>query len=209
MAGAAGLCAPLLAAGAQRTHAVDEMLPFVRIAAVTFATMSVVALDDPSSPVTHATPPGRLRLRLVAAALTLVVSATLWATLVVLADHFVAGSLRPLLAGASVELLAMFCAGLATGAAMDRTMTVRLAPAWGAAVLVSSCALTLTSAHMRAWLWVDPGAQWQRAHVRWAVLAVIAVLAFGWSSCDPASRARRSAGNRRANSARQQHDMSV
>jgi hypothetical protein len=206
-----------LLAGAHQTHTVDEMLPLVRIAALTFATTSVVALDDPSSPVTHATPPGRLQLRLVAAASTLVVSATLWATLVVLADRLIAGSLRAVLAGAAVELLAMFCVGLATGAAMDRATTVRLAPAWGAAVLVSLFALTLTDTHMRAWLWVDPGPQWQPAHARWAVLAGVAVAAFAWSSRDPASRVRHRRGNgaasgatnRSASSARQRHDMSV
>ena len=70
-------------------------------------------------------------------------------------------------------------------------------------------AASLTDARLRAWLWVEPGPDWQRAHVRWATLAVVGLVAFAWSSRDPARRALRSGVNRLSHPARQDDDVSV
>jgi hypothetical protein len=207
--GAVVLCAPLMLAGAGKADSANEVLPLIRIAALALATTAVFALHDPSAPVTQASPPGRLHLRCLAAALTFVVIASVWAALVMLSDSFTESALRPLIPGASVELVAMYAAGLAVGAATERATSVRLAPAWGAAALVMMFAASLTDARLRAWLWVDPGPEWQRAHARWATLAVVGFVAFAWSSRDPARRALRSGVNRPSHPARQDDDVSV
>jgi hypothetical protein len=111
--------------------------------------------------------------------------------------------------GASIELIAMYAVGLAVGAATARATSVRLAPAWGAAALVLMFAASLTDARLRTSLWVDPGPEWQRAHARWATLAVVGFVAFAWSSRDPARRALRSGVNRPTHPARQDGDVSV
>jgi hypothetical protein len=209
IAGAIVLCAPLMLAGAGKADSANEVLPLIRIAALSLATTAVFALHDPSAPLTHASPPGRLLLRCLAAVLTFVVIASLWAALVMLSDSFTESALRPLIPGASVELLAMYTCGLAVGAVTERATSVRLAPAWGAATLVMMFAASLTDARLRAWLWVDPGAEWQRAHARWATLAVVGFVAFAWSSRDPARRALRSGVNRLTHPARQDDDVSV
>jgi hypothetical protein len=209
LAGGVVLCAPLLLISAGRADSANEVLPAVRAAALTLATTAVFALHDPSSSVTEATPPGRWNLRSGAAALTFVVVVSAWAGVVWLSDAFTSSSLRPLAAGASVELLAMFTTGLAIGAATQRTTSVRVAPAWAAAALVLVFAATLTDAHLRSWLWVEPGPQWQRAHLRWAALAATGFVAFAWSSRDPARRAMRGGVNRLGDSARQVHDVSA
>jgi hypothetical protein len=103
----------------------------------------------------------------------------------------------------------MYAVGLAVGAAMARATTVRHPPAWGAAPLVLMFAASLTDARVRTSLWVDPGQEWQRAHARWATLAVIGFVAFAWSSRDPARRALRSGVNRPTHPARQDGDVSV
>jgi hypothetical protein len=209
IAGAVVLCAPLMLAGSGKADSANEVLPLIRIAALTLATTAVFALHDPSAPVTHASPPGRLHLRCLAATLTFVVIASVWAALVVLSDSFTESSLRPLMPGASVELMAMYTGGLAVGAVTERATSVRLAPAWGAATLVMMFAASLTDARLRAWLWVEPGPDWQRAHARWATLAVTGFVAFAWSSRDPARRALRSGMNRPSRPARQDDDVSV
>ena len=209
IAGGVVLCAPLLLISAGRADSVNEVLPVIRIAALTFAATAVFALHDPSAAVTHASPPGRLHLRCLAAVLTFVVIASAWAALVVLSDSFADSALRPLMPGASVELVAMYAAGLAVGAATERATSVRVPPAWGAAALVMMVAASLTDARMRSWLWVDPGPQWNRAHLRWAALAAVGFVAFAWSSRDPARRALRSGVNHLSHSARQDDDVSV
>ncbi len=209
IAGAVVVCPPLLLAGAGKAESANEILPLIRIAALTLATTAVFALQDRSAPVTHASPPGRFHLRCLAGALTFVVIASLWAGLVVLSDSFTESALRPLIPGASVELAAMFSAGLAVGAVTERATSVRLAPAWGAAALVLIFAASLTDARLRTWLWVEPGPEWQRAHVRWATLAVVGIVAFAWSSRDPARRAIRGGVNRPRGRARQGENVSV
>jgi hypothetical protein len=209
IAGAVVLCGPLLLAGAGQADSANEVLPLIRIAALTFAATAVFALHDPSASVTHACPPGRLHLRCLAATLTFVIVASVWAALVLLSDSFTEGSLRPLIPGASVELVAMYAAGLAVGATTERATSVRLAPAWGAAALVMMFAASLTDARLRAWLWVEPGPEWQRAHARWATLALVGFVAFAWSSRDPARRALRGGMNRPSHPARHDDDVSV
>lgn len=209
IAGGVVLCAPPLLMSAARADSANEVLPLVRVASLTLATTAVFALHDPSSPVTEATPPGRWNLRSAAAALTFVVVVSMWVGLVWLSDAFTASSLRQLAPGASVELLAMFTTGLAIGAATQRTTSVRVAPAWAAAALVLALAATLTDAHLRSWLWVEPGPQWNRAHVRWAALAAVGFVAFAWSSRDPARRTMRGRVNQLRDPARQVHDVSA
>jgi hypothetical protein len=206
IAGGSVLCAALLLAGASRADSANELLPLVRVASLTLAATAVFALHDPASPVTEATPPGRWHLRSTAAALTFVVVTSAWAALVSLSDAFTASSLRPLAAGSSVELLAMFTTGLAIGATTQRATSFRIAPAWAAAALVLAFAATLTNVRLRAWLWVEPGPQWQRAHVHWLALAAVGFVAFAWSSRDPARQPMRHGVNRPSRPARQNHD---
>ena len=167
IAGSVVLCAPLLLISAGRADSVNEVLPVIRIAALTFAATAVFALHDPSAAVTHASPPGRLHLRCLAAVLTFIVIASAWAALVVLSDSFADSALLPLMPGALVELVAMYAVGLAVGAATS----VGVAPARGAAALVMMFAASVTDARLRAWLWVEPGSDWQRAHARWCFFA--------------------------------------
>jgi hypothetical protein len=210
IAGGVVLCAPLLLMGASRADSANEVLPLVRAASLTLAATSVFALHDPASPVTEATPPGRWHLRSAAAALTFVVVVSVWAALVWLSDAFTTSPVRPLAPGASVELLAMFTTGLAIGAATQRSTSARVPPAWAAAALVLAFAATLTDARVRSWLWVEPGPQWNRAHVRWAALAAFGFVAFAWSSRDPARPTTRYGVNRPSHPARQNHeDVSV
>ena len=209
IAGGVVLCAPLLLIGASRADSANEVLPLVRAASLTLATTSVFALHDPASPVTEVTPPGRWHLRSAAAALTFVVVVSVWAALVWLSDAFTASSVRSLAPGSSVELLAMFTTGLAISSATQRSTSVRVAPSWAAAALVLAFVATLTDARVRSWLWVEPGPQWNRAHVRWAALAAFGVVAFAWSSRDPARRVMRTGVNRSGDRARQDHEVSA
>ena len=53
IAGGVVLCAPLLLMSASRADSANEVLPVIRVAALTFAASAVFALHDPSAPVTH------------------------------------------------------------------------------------------------------------------------------------------------------------
>ena len=177
-------CSP---SAATADSAVD-LLPFIRLTSVTFAAVGVFALDDPAGSVTSVdagrTPPA--------------------------ADGGgggdVADGVRGMavgrrdrtrdrgnphelpIPGLLVELVALSAAGWAIAATLGSATGGPDVSARAAGALVILVALTLSTPWLIHWLWVGPGPEWDRSHIRWAVIACAASAAFAWISRDPARR---------------------
>jgi hypothetical protein len=188
LAGAWAVCAAVSTARLMAADSAIELLPFVRLSSVTFAAIAVFALEDPAASVTESTLAGRLELRVTAAAAMALAVLPAWLSIVLYARAAAGNPDELPIPGLLVELVALSAAGWAIAAGMGRAAAGIDAPARAAAVLVMLVALTLTTPRLVHSLWVGPGSEWHRSHVRWAVIAAAASIAFVWISRDPARR---------------------
>ena len=185
------VCGVMLLVRAATAESAIDLLPFVRLASVLFAGVSVFALDDPAAPVTVSTEAGRLRLRAAVVAATLPAVAAAWLS-IVLGARLIAGSPDELpVAGLLVELLALMAAGWFIAAMMNSEARDTDVAARAAGALVIMVAMTLSVPRLVHALWVGPGTEWNRSHGRWSAIACLAFGGFLWLSRDPAGRAVR------------------
>lgn len=164
-----------------------------RLALAVGCAAAVFALDDPSRNVTEPLVGTRRRAmpaRLAVAAVVLPVAAVPAA--VVVREHLSA-SLVAGLAAEGFATLALLCA-----------LSLSMQRVWGIAEPAQYLPLTLLLVgvveQLTAGRWpllAGPGPQWDDAHWRWAVVALVASGAAAWQLRDPASRTRIGVASRR------------
>jgi hypothetical protein len=197
------LCVALLVTGVPKADSTAELLPVMRMVTLIFACTAAFAVHDPAGTVTEATRQGRCRLRTAAGALAFLPVAGAWLGLMLVPGAAGGPSMTSIVPGLFVELAALFAFGLAIASRMEHATPMDRAAPWSAVMLVATTLATVVHASTRAWLWTDPGPQWQRAHVRWAGLTIFALVTFLQLSRDPARRVTRLTVNRRGHTTRQ------
>ena len=198
--------AALLAGGcvlawAPRQQDATNLVVYLRLPAIILAASAAPFLDDVAAPLLDVTPRGRIRRRGLDAlvALTLVLAAWTATTLVTLAlldrgdtqrVQFPWGaSLIEVTALTLLGFVAMIIVTQITGSGHG----ARVAMVIGVLAL-GSFAIPQTN----AWLWpaVPFGRAWRDAHVRWTVLAIIALGTLTLLSRDPAKQTRHRSAQR-------------
>jgi len=188
LVGAWAVCATLVLTRAATADSAIDLLPFIRLTSVTFAAVGVFALDDPAGSVTASTRAGRLRLRMAAVAATGLTACGAWLSVVVIARAITGNPHELPVPGLLVELVALSAAGWTIAATLGSATGGPDVSTRAAGALVILVALTLSTPRLIHWLWVGPGSEWERSHIRWAVIACAALATFAWISRDPARR---------------------
>ncbi len=180
--------------GAWATGSMPAIIP-LRLAALVLCLGAVFLLDDPAA-VTVASVPSPLRYRrslrlLLAAPLIATAWASQGAYVFVHATsrlHRDTDGLLPIV-DLTLEMVAMMMAGLAIAALATRWVSEGLGGVAAGPTLVVLLGAALFLPHR--WT-LFPGTvedpQWAAAHVRWAIIVVLATLLLAYSSRDPAAR---------------------
>jgi hypothetical protein len=173
-----------------------RLVLWLRIAMVAGALGCAFLLDDPSEPTTEAVAGSLLLRRALRVALVLPAAAAWWAA-VLWRVHAVHPGLPLPVAALTLEAAALLAVTVALAAAGSR-----LAPERRGGVVAAPALLALAAAAFLlpapAALYAQPGAAWDDAHRRWALLPAIALAAFAAASRDPGRRRLRGLGRRLA-----------
>jgi hypothetical protein len=165
----------------------------LRGAGVIMAVGTVFLLDDPSANITNSSPtPVKVRsgARLLLVCMTVFVGC-LPAT--ILTAQRV--SVRDEWPGVVLEIAAMIGVAAALSLTMQRWLGLS-EPGQFAGIGVVGTLLCAQLVGARWPMLVGPGPQWEAAHLRWAVVLLLAGLAVGWQLRDPAATTWRAAINR-------------
>lgn len=192
--------AALLAGGfvwvwATRREEGVQLVGYLRCPTVVLAAAAAPFLDDIAAPLLDVTPRGRCRRRAIDALVTLALVLVVWVA-VALVGFVVVDRAEPFPNqfpwGASlIEVAALIMLGFVAMIVVSQLT----GPGSGGrvALMIGVTALsTLAIPRMNTWLWptVPFGSAWRDAHLRWAVLAAVAVGALIMLSRDPARRSR-------------------
>jgi hypothetical protein len=163
-----------------------RLLLWLRLAMVVGALGCAFLLDDPSEPTTEAVAGSLLLRRALRVALLLPVAAAWWAAVLGRVRAVHPGLPLPV-AALTLEAAALLAVTVALAAAGSR-----LAPERRGGVVAAPALLALAGAAFllpaQAALYAQPGAAWDDAHRRWALLLALAPAAFAAASRDPAHR---------------------
>lgn len=170
-----------------------HLIGYLRCPTVVLAASAAQFLDDVGAPLLDVTPRGRRRLRAIDALVALALALASWVAVAIVG--FVLVDQAELLpdqfpwAASLLEVTALTMLGFVT-----MTVTTRLTgPGSGGrvALIIGVAALgTLAIPRTNTWLWptVPLDSAWRDAHLRWAVLAAIALGTLVTLSRDPARR---------------------
>jgi hypothetical protein len=163
-----------------------RLVLWLRIAMVAGALGSAFLLDDPSEPTTEAVAGSLLLRRSLRAALLLPAAAAWWAAVLWRVRAVHPGLPLPV-AALTLEAAALLAVTVALAAAGSR-----LAPERRGGVVAAPALLALATAAFLLpaplALYAQPGAAWDDAHRRWALLLAVALAASAAASRDPAHR---------------------
>jgi hypothetical protein len=163
-----------------------RLVLWLRLAMTAGALGCAFLLDDPSEPTTEAVAGSLLLRRSLRVALLLPATAAWWAAVLWRVQAVHPGLPLPV-AALTLEAAALLAVTMALAAAGSR-----LAPERRGGVVAAPALLALTSAAFllpaRVALYAQPGAAWDGAHRRWALLLGLALATFAAASRDPAHR---------------------
>ena len=153
-----------------------DVLQFARLSAVLVAAAAAVALENSCAAITGTTSLRRSASSWLSAGLTGAVAIVVWLMPVLIARR-IAGDPDGLpIGGALIELVAL----LVVGWLLTETISVLRGPSGAGTVAGASLTLcvvmTLMTPHAIEWLWRGPDPDWGVIHLRWAVIAAIAIM---------------------------------
>jgi len=189
--GSFSLAATIAGLGAASADGGDTVILGVRLGQAVLAGGVAGAVLDRCAPLGETAPFGRLRTRLMAAALWAGVVAVLWLGLLVGTDRLAADVAPSLpIAGLGAELATLVLAGWGLAVTLSARADWRTAGVGAGLGVIGLVCVSLIWPRTVELLWPSPidAAAWRSAHFRWAALALVAVAWVLATSRDPAAR---------------------